>query len=85
MQDPERWKRLEATAPSKPVMLYPRPTVFSAHPLISLVGEADELIGALMNEAMLELAWEDTRLPRAARHNRQDAKCAAAHANARRD
>ena len=59
MQDPERWKRLEAAAPAKPVMLYPRPTVFSAHPLISLVGEADELVDALMNEAMLELAWED--------------------------
>ena len=51
MQDPERWKRLEAAAPAKPVMLYPRPTVFSAHPLISLTRDADELIDALMNEA----------------------------------
>jgi hypothetical protein len=59
MQDPERWKRLEASAPAKPVMLYPRPTVLSAHPLISLVREADELVDALTNEAMLELAWED--------------------------
>ena len=59
MQDPERWKRLDAAAPSKPVMLYPRPTVFSAHPLISLVREADDLIDALMNETMLQLAWED--------------------------
>jgi hypothetical protein len=59
MQDPERWKRLEAAAPAKPVMLYPRPTVFSTHPLISLGSEADELIDALTNEAMLELAWED--------------------------
>jgi hypothetical protein len=59
MQDPERWKRLEAAAPAKPVMLYPRPTVFSAHPLISLVREADELIDALMSEEMLELAWQD--------------------------
>jgi len=59
MQDPERWTRLEASAPSKPVMLYPRPTVFSAHPLISLVSEADEVIDALTNEVMLALAWED--------------------------
>ena len=59
MQDPERWKRLEASAPAKPVMLYPRPTVLSAHPLISLVREADELVDALTNEATLELAWED--------------------------
>jgi hypothetical protein len=59
MQDPERWKRLETAAPAKPVRLYPRPTVFSAHPVISLTREADELIDALMNEAMLELAWED--------------------------
>ena len=35
------------------------PTVLSAHPLISLVREADELVDALTNEAMLELAWED--------------------------
>jgi hypothetical protein len=49
MQDPERWKRLETAAPAKPVMLYPRPTVFSAHPVISLTREADELIDALMN------------------------------------
>src|SRR5215813_9965745 len=59
LQDADRWKRVEANAPAKPVILYPRPTVFSAHPLISLAGEADELIDALMNEAVLELAWED--------------------------
>jgi len=59
MQDPERWKRLETAAPAKPVLLYPRPTVFSPHPVISLTREADELIDALTNEAMLELAWED--------------------------
>jgi len=59
LEDADRWKRVEANAPAKPVILYPRPTVFSAHPLISLAGEADELIDALMNEAVLELAWED--------------------------
>src|SRR5262249_5817823 len=59
LQDAERWKRVEANAPAKPVILYPRPTVFSAHPLISINREADDLIDALTNEAVLELAWED--------------------------
>jgi hypothetical protein len=59
LQDAERWKRLEASAPAKPVILYPRPTAFSAHPLISINREADELIDALMSESVLELAWED--------------------------
>src|SRR6516165_4364365 len=56
LQDADRWKRVEASAPSKPVILYPQPTAFSAHPLISIAGAADELIDALMNETMLELA-----------------------------
>jgi hypothetical protein len=59
LQDADRWKRVEANAPAKPVMLYPKPTAFSAHPLISIDRQADELIDALMNETMLELAWED--------------------------
>ena len=59
LQDPERWKRVEANAPTKPVILYPRPTAFSAHPLISINREADELIDALMSDSLLELAWED--------------------------
>ena len=59
LQDPERWKRVEANAPAKPVIIYPKPTVFSAHPLISIERSADELIDALTSEALLELAWED--------------------------
>lgn len=59
LQDADRWKRVEASAPAKPVILYPRPTVFSAHPLISINRDADELIDALMSESVLELAWED--------------------------
>ena len=59
LQDPARWRRLEAEAPAKPVMLYPRPTAFSAHPLISLVKEADDLIPALSSDDLLELAWAD--------------------------
>jgi hypothetical protein len=59
MADAERWKRVEASAPSKPVVIYPHPTAFSAHPLIGLVPAADRLIEALTSEALLELAWED--------------------------
>jgi len=59
LQDAERWKRLETSAPAKPVVLYPQPTVFSAHPLISIDRQADELIDALMSETLLEMAWED--------------------------
>jgi hypothetical protein len=59
LQDADRWKRVEANAPAKPVILYPRPTVFSAHPLISVNRDADALIDALMSESVLELAWED--------------------------
>jgi hypothetical protein len=59
LQDSDRWKRVEASAPAKPVILYPRPTAFSAHPLISINREADDLIDALTNESVLELAWED--------------------------
>lgn len=59
LADPERWTRVEANAPAKPVIMYPRPTVFSAHPLISIDRGADALIDALTSEAVLELAWED--------------------------
>ena len=59
LQDADRWKRVEANAPSKPVILYPRPTAFSAHPLISVDRAADELIDALLSESLLELAWEE--------------------------
>jgi hypothetical protein len=41
------------------VILYPRPTTFSAHPLISVDRAADELIDALLSESLLELAWEE--------------------------
>lgn len=59
LQDQDRWKRLEASAPAQPVILYPKPTVFSSHPLISLAKEADGLIDALMSETLQELAWQD--------------------------
>jgi hypothetical protein len=59
LQDADRWKRVELSAPSKPVILYPRPTAFSAHPLISVDRAADDLIDALVSESLLELAWEE--------------------------
>src|SRR5262249_35032787 len=59
LQDAGRWKRVEANAPAKPVILYPRPTVFSAHPLICTSRAADSLIEALLSESVIELAWED--------------------------
>jgi hypothetical protein len=59
LQDADRWKRVEANAPAKPVILYPQPTVFSTHPLISIDRQADDLVDALMSESLLEMAWED--------------------------
>jgi hypothetical protein len=59
LQDADRWKRVEQNAPSKPVIMYPRPTAFSAHPLISIDRSADDLIDALVSESLLELAWEE--------------------------
>jgi hypothetical protein len=57
--DPDRWKRVSADAPSKPVVLYPQPTVFSAHPLLALTPPAEQLIPALLSPELLDLAWQD--------------------------
>lgn len=57
LEDEARWRRLETAAPSKPVMLYPEPTVFSAHPLIAVAPEADTLIDILMTREVQEIAW----------------------------
>jgi hypothetical protein len=59
LADADRWKRMQASAPSKPVVLYPRPTVFSAHPLIAIAPGADRLIDALLSQRLQELAWEE--------------------------
>ena len=58
IEDPARWQRVEANAPAKPVILYPQPTLYASHPLLSLSKAADGLIDALTSEALLELAWE---------------------------
>jgi hypothetical protein len=39
------------------VVLYPRPTAFSAHTLIVIDPSADQLLEALMSTEMQELAW----------------------------
>ncbi len=57
LADEERWKRLEAAAPAKPVILYPEPTVFSAHPLIVIDDAASPLVEALMNPDLQQVAW----------------------------
>lgn len=57
LEDEARWRRLEASAPSKPVILYPEPTVFSAHPLIAVAPEAGALIDALMTPEAQQIAW----------------------------
>lgn len=60
LADPERWKRVAAAAgPAKPVALYPRPTVYSAHPLIALAPDAGKLIDALMSKDLQTIGWRD--------------------------
>ncbi|MEO0393381.1 MAG: hypothetical protein AAF213_09045 [Pseudomonadota bacterium] len=53
---PETWARIK-NAPMRPVTLYPRPTVYSAHPLISLSDSADRLITALEDPVLQDIAW----------------------------
>lgn len=57
LADPERWRRVEASAPARPVLIYPRPTVLSAHPILALRREAVPLVEALTRPALLERAW----------------------------
>jgi hypothetical protein len=60
IQDPDRWARVEAAGgPAKPVALYPRPTVFSAHPLLALTPESLRLIDALMSLELQTIGWRD--------------------------
>jgi hypothetical protein len=58
--DPERWKRVAGAAgPAKPVALYPKPTVYSAHPLIALAPDAGALIDALLDKELQTIGWRD--------------------------
>lgn len=57
LEDEARWRRLEAAAPARPVILYPQPTVFSAHPLLAVDDKAGLLIEALMSPQVQQIAW----------------------------
>jgi hypothetical protein len=52
----ELWQTLQAQ-PIRPVMLYPVPTIYSSHPIISLAAPADRLVEALSDPEIQELAW----------------------------
>ncbi|MDI9469016.1 MAG: hypothetical protein QM296_02295 [Bacillota bacterium] len=51
---PERWAEVKDDI----VILYPEPTVWSTHILISLDEQGDRLIEALSDERLLRIAWE---------------------------
>ena len=51
LEDAARWTRLESAAPAKPVILYPQPTVFSAHPL-AVVDDTAPAPHAALRDAM---------------------------------
>lgn len=57
LADPARWERVKSGNSPKPAVLYPRPTVYSAHPLIIVDPAADQLLEALMSAELQELAW----------------------------
>jgi hypothetical protein len=57
LEDEARWQRLESVAPAKPVILYPQPTVFSAHPMIVTDSKASALIETLMSPEIQTIAW----------------------------
>jgi hypothetical protein len=60
LQDPDRWARVQAAAgPAKPIALYPRPTVYSAHPILALAPESLGLIDALMSAELQTIGWRD--------------------------
>jgi len=60
LADPDRWKRvMDAPGGAKPVTLYPKPTVYSAHPLIALSQASLPLIDAMVSKPIQEIGWQD--------------------------
>lgn len=53
---PETYARI-AGGVLEPVTLYPRPSVYSAHPLISIAPAADRLIEAMQDKDIQAIAW----------------------------
>ena len=58
IKEPEIWERVSQSA-LRPVTLYPEPTVFSAHVVMSLNENADRLVEALQDEELQKLAWSE--------------------------
>jgi hypothetical protein len=54
VEDPDGWNYVKDDI----VVLYPEPTVWSAHPFIALTGNGDRVIDALLEEEIQALAWE---------------------------
>ncbi|MFC0219331.1 hypothetical protein ACFFJ7_13110 [Pseudochelatococcus lubricantis] len=55
--DRTRWERIQAGKGARPLLIYPRPTVYSSHPLLALTGEATALIDALLTPELQAIAW----------------------------
>jgi hypothetical protein len=54
VEHPEDWNYVKDDI----VVLYPEPTVWSAHPFIALTANGDRVIDALLEEEIQTLAWE---------------------------
>jgi hypothetical protein len=54
VEHPEDWNYIKDDI----VVLYPEPTVWSAHPFIALTANGDRVIDALLEEEIQALAWE---------------------------
>jgi hypothetical protein len=54
VEHPEEWAYVKDDI----VVLYPEPTVWSAHPFIALTGNGERVIEALLGEEIQALAWE---------------------------
>jgi hypothetical protein len=57
LADPARWERISGGAGTRPVILYPRPTAYSGHPLITIAPDSDRLLEAVLSDRLQELAW----------------------------
>ena len=57
LADANRWSAIQASSAPKPVMLYPKPTVYSAHPLIVVDPAADRMLEAMLSPRLQAIAW----------------------------
>jgi hypothetical protein len=58
LSNPALWTSLQSQT-VRPVLLYPVPTVYSSHPIVSLTEQADRLVPALTDHELQELAWSE--------------------------